>query len=195
MKQDSRNNPAAEGSRLTKEGKMARNKVSFLFPFLSLLLFLVLSFLRCADSDVARDPMMPVIEQSEEILSEAPGTPIGLQEANLLKTTPEEFLSDSDVRIVPSRLDRMYSQGLWFKIPNSKVYLFDFGPEGQKFKRPCRIEIDLSKADLSQAEKRKIKVYYLGNKKLENVPSMLNKKTGKMVFWVKHFSRYALSRE
>lgn len=195
MKQDSRNYPAATGSRPTKEAKMTRNKVSFLFPFLSLLLFLVLSFLRCADSDVARDPMMPVLEQSEEVLPEIPGAPIGLPEDNLVRTTPEEFLSSSDVRIVPSRLDRMNSQKLWFKIPDAKVYLFDFGPEGQKFKRPCRIEVDLSKADLSQAELRKIKVYYLGDKRLEDVPSMLNKRTGKMVFWVKHFSRYALSRE
>jgi hypothetical protein len=144
---------------------------------------------------VARDPVMPVIEQSEEILSEVPGSPIGWPEDNLLKTTPEEFLSSSDVRIIPSRLDRIYSQKLWFKIPDSKVYLFDFGPEGQKFKRPCRIEIDLSKADLSQTEQRKIKVYYLSDKKRDNVPSVLNKKTGRLVFWVKHFSRYALSRE
>jgi len=174
---------------------MARNKVSFLFPILSLLLFLVLSFLRCADSDVARNPMIPVSDTTEEITVGAPGMPMTLQDEDLLKTRPEEFLTSKDVSIVPSRLDRMGLGELYTKIPNPKEYLFDLGPEGQKFKRPCRIEVVLSKADLTEAEYRKIRVFYLDGDMPERIPSMVNKKSGKLVFWVKHFSRYALSRE
>jgi len=175
---------------------MARNKVSFLFPFLSLLLFLVLSFLRCADSDVARNPMLPETGETAEINVQAPGIPSSLQDSHLLKTRPNELLTEKDVSIVASRLDRRtLKEDLTIKILNPKVYIFDFGPDGQTFRRPCRIEISLEKANISRAELRKLRVYYLRDNSHVDVPHMYHKKSGKMVFWVKHFSRYALSRE
>ncbi len=174
---------------------MSRKKVTFLFPFLSLLLFLVLSFLRCSSTDVARNPMVPGVGESEELVMSSAQAPDNFQD-RLLLTLPGELLDRSDIRMFPSRLDARDAHLLFVDIPDPKVYLFDFGPEGKKFKRPLRITVSLDKADLGNSRARKIKVYYLTDQgKIQPVPSQWNRRDNTLSFWVKHFSRYALSRE
>lgn len=171
---------------------MSRNKISILFPFLSLLLFLALSFLRCADAD--RNPMRPGGGEGEQLeLTASDG--LAFDGDMILKTRSDETLDRSDVKIITRNKDDGEGDELWVMIPDPSVFLFDFGPEGKKFKRPVKIQVSLSKADLSDLYSGKIKVWYLSGDRPKIVPSKVDRKNEKLYFWVKHFSRYALSRE
>ncbi len=172
---------------------MNRNKMSVYLPVLSLLLFLVLSFLRC--SSVENNPIAPGAESgSRELIATAPGGGFALDEDDLIRTNPGEWLDESDVTINDRFRNR--SEGdLWVEIPDPGVFVFDFGPHGEKFRIPLRIDISIRKADIEEFQKRKIGVWYVDGKQPQPVPYMVNPRKGVVSFWVKHFSRYALSRE
>lgn len=172
---------------------MNRNRMSVYLPVLSLLLFLVLSFLRC--SGTGNNPVAPAAGEEEGQLTEtATDGEFSLTDMVLVRTKPGERLDRSDVQILYRRWNTS-AQNLWVDIPDPGVFLFDFGPHGKKFRIPLRIDISLDKADIESFQKREIKVWYLNERGSERVPCMVNAREGTVSFWVKHFSRYALSRE
>jgi hypothetical protein len=186
---------AEANSQLTKEGTMSRNKVSFLFPLLSLLLFLVLSFLRCTSTDVARNPMMPSGGDSEELVFSSTESPVWFDDDLILKTKPQKLLHSGDVNINNEGTNNEGGEDLWVNIADPKLFVFDFGPEGTTFKKPVKIIVSLDKADFRDTLHKKLKVWYLSGDRPKRIPSVTDFKDGTLTFRVKHFSRYALTRE
>lgn len=171
---------------------MRRNRVSCYLPLLSLLAFLVLTLIHC--SSVKDNPMAPAAGD-ESMSAGAPKAPGTFDEDDALKALPGETLNRGDVRIEARGWDSDGGQRLWVEIPDPTEYVFDFGPDGVKFSRPVRIEISLKKADLAGLPSREIQVYYLSEGTPVPVSSETDLRRNVLTFWVKHFSRYALSRE
>ena len=170
---------------------MLSKKMTFLFPFFSLLLFLMLTFLRCSDG--SKDPTAPGGDKSEGLIVTSSQDHENPGESLPLSTRPGEFLTVGDVMIHELNWKSEGDAEIRVEIPDSTSYVFDFLPDGKRFSRPIRIDVSLEKADLSDFYRREISVWCLSGEIPRLVPSVTDFSRNTVSFQIEQLARYALA--